>query len=168
MYTYSASDNGTHTFTTSLDTAGTQTLSVWDAANGAIRGSGSVAVDAAPASQFFIAAPSTVNAGTPFDVVVTALDPYGNTDTNYQGTVYFSSSDTDPSAVLPADYAFVAADQGVHTFADGFTLVTPGPQTLTATDTANAAITGSTRSRSNREAARAALTAPYPVRSWSR
>jgi hypothetical protein len=142
VYAFSASDSGTHTFTTSLDTAGAQTLSAWDAANGSIRGSTSIAVDAAPASQFSITAPSTVNAGEPFDVVVTALDQYGNTATNYLGTVHFSSSDTDPSAGWPGDYTFVADDQGVHTFADDFTLVTAGPQTLTATDTANAVITG--------------------------
>ena len=128
----------------------------------------SLAVDAAPASQFSITAPSTVNAGVPFNVVVTALDQYGNTVTNYVGTVDFSSSDTDPSVMLPLGYTFVAADQGVHTFVGGFILVTPGPQTLTATDTANAAITGTARSWFKWEAAPVALPAPESARSFNR
>jgi hypothetical protein len=40
------------------------------------------------------------------------------------------------------DYPFTAADAGTHTFPGGFTLVTPGDQTLTATDTVSG-ITGS-------------------------
>jgi hypothetical protein len=143
-YTFTASDSGTHTFSTSLFIAASQTLSVWDAGNLSIRGSATVTVQAAPASQFQVTAPSSAVAGTPFDVILTALDPYGNTDGSYQGTVHFTSSDTDAGVLLPpADYTFGAIDQGVHTFAGGFTLVTPGMQTLTATDTANAAITGS-------------------------
>ena len=137
-YRFSANDSGTHTFNLTLDTAGTQKLTAWDAANNSIGGSASVAVAAASASQFFITAPSTVNAGTAFDVIIAALDPYGNTDTNYQGTVHFAS--TDPQATLPSDYTFTSSDQGVHTFAGEFTLLAAEPQTLTATD---AAITGS-------------------------
>ena len=53
----------------------------------------------------------------------------------YTGTVTFSTSDLDPNVVVPADYTFAAADQGTHTFSGGFTLMTPGSQTLTATDT---------------------------------
>jgi hypothetical protein len=70
------------------------------------------------------------------------LDPYGNTAVNYQGTVTFTTSDTDPGIVLPADYTFTAADAGVHTISGGVTLITPGDQTITVTDTASG-ITGS-------------------------
>ena len=45
-----------------------------------------------------------MTAGIPFDVTVTALDPYGNAALNYQGTVHFSTSDTGPGFVLPGDY----------------------------------------------------------------
>src|SRR5262249_51625319 len=41
------------------------------------------------------------------------------------------------------DYTFVAGDGGVHTFAAGGTLVTSGPQTITATDTPGNTVTGS-------------------------
>lgn len=106
-----------------------------------IRGTGRVtqiALDlGAPgtAIYFAIVAPASVPPGTPFDVTVTALDPYRSTAVNYQGTVTFSTSDTDPGIVLPADYTFTAADAGVHTFTGGVTLSTPGDQTVTATDT---------------------------------
>jgi hypothetical protein len=74
--------------------------------------------------------------------VKAALDPYGNIDVNYQGTIHFTSSDQDPGVVLPDDYTFTADDQGVHTFAAGVTLVTLGDQTLTVTDV-DSGITGS-------------------------
>ena len=63
-----------------------------------------------------IAAPPTAVSGAPFDVTLTALDPYGNVDTNYSGTTTWASSDTDPGVVLPADYTFQSSDNGTHTF----------------------------------------------------
>jgi len=88
--------------------------------------------------SFAVAAPTSVPSATPFDLTITALDPYGNIDTNYQGTVTFSTTDPDSGVVLPADYTFttgVGGDNGVHTFSGGVTLVTVGDQTLTVTDT---------------------------------
>ena len=49
---------------------------------------------------------------------VCALDPGDNTITGYLGTIRFSS--TDPLAALPANYTFVAADAGCHTFSVTF------------------------------------------------
>jgi hypothetical protein len=91
-----------------------------------------------PVNRFLITAAPTAVSGTPFDVTVTALDASGNIDTGYQGTVTFSTTDSDTGVVLPADYTFTigqGGDNGVHTFPDGVTLVTVGDQTLTATDT---------------------------------
>jgi hypothetical protein len=42
------------------------------------------------------------------------VDAYGNVVTGYRGTIAFRSSD--PTAGLPKNYTFTAADQGVHTF----------------------------------------------------
>jgi hypothetical protein len=98
---------------------------------------------AAPAVAFQIVAPTSAPSGTAFDVTVIAVDPDGNIDTNYQGTVTFATSDTDPGVVLPADYTFQASDQGMATFPGGVILVTLGDQTLTATDTTSG-ITGTT------------------------
>ena len=65
------------------------------------------------------------------DFTVTARNANGTTNTGYLGIVHFTSSD--PQGVLPADYTFTAADQGVHTFSA--TLKTAGIQSITATDT---------------------------------
>jgi hypothetical protein len=79
--------------------------------------------------------------GVPFDLTVTAVDPYGQVAIGYTGTITFSSSDSDPNVVLPADYSFSGADAGMVTFPGGVTLITLGAQTLTATDTVSG-ITG--------------------------
>jgi hypothetical protein len=95
----------------------------------------------ASASAFVLTAPATVTAGTAFNLTVKAVDPFGQTAVGYSGTVYFSS--TDGQAALPSDYAFSLSDGGVHVFSNGVTLKTAGDQTVTATDTATASITGS-------------------------
>ena len=71
-------------------------------------------------------------------MTVTAHDAYGNVATGYTGTVSLTSSD--PHAVLPPTYTFTSYDQGTHTFS--VTLQTAGIQSITATETANASITG--------------------------
>jgi hypothetical protein len=69
------------------------------------------------APSFVVTAPASATAGVPFSVTVTATDPNGNVLTNYTGTVDFADlAPLDPQAVLPANYTFTAADQGVHTF----------------------------------------------------
>lgn len=68
-------------------------------------------------------------AGTANTISVTAKDANGNTITNHTGTVSFTA--TDSAAVLPADYTFLAGDNGVKTFS--VTLKTAGAQTVTAT-----------------------------------
>ena len=143
-YTFTSTDQGVHTFSggVTLFTAGSRTLTAQDPTN-ALTGSATIGVVAAPASQFLVAAPATAVSGTPFDVALAALDPYGNVDMSYGGTVAWTSSDTDPGVLLPADYTFQPTDNGMVTFAGAVTLITPGNQTLTATDTLNSSITGS-------------------------
>jgi|GEM_PF-2266606 hypothetical protein len=91
------------------------------------------------ATHFSVAAnPATVTAGVQSanGLTVTALDVNGNTVTGYSGTVYFTS--TDGSASLPANSTLT---NGVGTFS--FTLNnTNGTQTITATDSSNGTITG--------------------------
>ena len=53
----------------------------------------------------------------------------------YTGTVHFTTTDAGASAVVPADYTFVPADDGVHVFTPGAILVSSGNQTITAFDT---------------------------------
>jgi hypothetical protein len=72
-------------------------------------------------------------------VLVQALDPFGNVDPNYTGTVHLTS--TDPQAYLDPDYLFGAQDAGQHAFY--VVLYTAGTnRSITATDTVTATITG--------------------------
>jgi hypothetical protein len=96
----------------------------------------------ASATAFVLTAPDTAQPGVPFDVTVTAVDPFGQAAVGYRGTVTFHTGDPDPGVVLPADYPFTPEDGGTHTFAAGVTLVTPGDQTLTVTDTADDTVRG--------------------------
>jgi hypothetical protein len=139
----SLQDNGGPTQTMAL-LAGSPALNTGDPAQlgvadqrGVVR-SGGVNIGAyqASASAFVLTAPTTVTAGTPFDLTVKAVDTFGQVALGYTGTVTFTTTDPDPGVVLPADYTFSAADQGTHTFSGGFTLITPGDQTLTAADAA--------------------------------
>jgi hypothetical protein len=143
-------DNGGPTKTMAL-LAGSPALNAGDPTQlgvadqrGVVR-SGGVNIGAyqASASAFILTAPDTVTAGVPFDVTVTAVDPFGQVALGYTGPVSFATTDIDPAVVLPTAYTFTAADHGRHTFTGGFTLVTPGQQALTATDTGIGTLTGS-------------------------
>jgi hypothetical protein len=85
--------------------------------------------------------PSPQVAGTAGSVTVAAQDQFGNVTTGYLGTIHFTSSDA--QALLPADYAFVSADNGTHTFSAGATLRTIGTQSITASNMAPASLSGS-------------------------
>ncbi|MCX7422643.1 MAG: hypothetical protein NT013_24315 [Planctomycetia bacterium] len=137
-YTFNYADLGTHTFSVTLKTAGTQSITFTDSANSAITGGQSaITVKAAAASKFSIVTPASVNAGNAQTVAVAVSDAYGNAITNYIGTVNVTSSDA--QAVLTANYTFTNKDSGAHTFS--VTLKTVGTQSITVTDTTNAAIT---------------------------
>ncbi len=85
-----------------------------------------------------ITASTSETAGASFNVTVTALTASGATDPNYTGTIAFTSTDT--QAGLPGHYTFTTNDAGSHTFA--ITLKTAGTQSIAATDTASATVTG--------------------------
>jgi len=69
---------------------------------------------------------------------VCAVDSSDAVLTGYTGTIRFSS--TDPLAALPANYTFVAADAGCHTFS--VTFGTTDEQLLIVNDTSNIAMYG--------------------------
>jgi hypothetical protein len=83
--------------------------------------------------------PLSVMAGEKFgsDVMVAAYDGFGNIKYDYDGEIYFLS--TDNGAELPFNqsnrYEFIPADSGRHIFSGGgFSLSTVGRQTITVTD----------------------------------
>ncbi|MFD0894868.1 DUF11 domain-containing protein [Luteolibacter ambystomatis] len=128
--------SGVGTFSATLRTAGSRTITATDTVTGSITGtSASITVNPAAATHYAVSAPGSATAGTAFNVTVTALDQFNNTATGYAGTVHFTSSDA--QAVLPANSTLTS---GVGTFSA--TLKTAGSRTITATDTVTGSITG--------------------------
>ncbi|TME59024.1 MAG: hypothetical protein E6I54_12805 [Chloroflexi bacterium] len=130
--------NGQGSFSVTLATTGPQTITVSDAANSfSTTASVTVAAAVGPANHLVLATTATPTAGAAFSFTVTAQDSAGNTDTGYAGTVHFTSTDTSTGTVLPANATLT---NGQGTFSA--TLFVAGAQTITATDTATASITG--------------------------
>ena len=95
--------NGVGTANLTLFDAQTTTLTVTDVASSVL---GSTTLSVAPGTlQTLSVVPQTTTpvAGTPFATYLTALDPYGNVDTNYSGAqcVAFSGPSASPSGTLP-------------------------------------------------------------------
>jgi hypothetical protein len=131
-YTFTAADAGVHTFSALLKTAGVQSVTARDTVTAGLTNTdGGITVNAARASQFFIAVPPSVTVGVAFSLTITVEDAYGNVVAGYTGTVHFTSSDG--QAKLPPNYTFTAAAKGVHTFT-GLILQKTGKQTITVAD----------------------------------
>src|SRR5205814_69404 len=99
-------------------------------------GNGNVTFASGGATHYSVSAPANATAGTAFSITVTAQDQFGNTVTNYAGTVHFTSSDG--QAVLPADSTLT---NGTGTFS--VTLKTSGKERNTGTEAETNTITGS-------------------------
>jgi hypothetical protein len=132
---------GVQTFSATLKTAGSQTITATDTVTGSVTGtSSSITVNpGATASYTVVPAGFAQTAGVAFNFTVTAKDAFNNTTTGYSGTAHFTS--TDAQAVLPANSILTA---GVGTFS--VTLKTAGNQTITATDTVTGSLTGTSSS----------------------
>jgi hypothetical protein len=142
-YTFTAADNGVHTFSVTLKTAGTQSVTATDKVTASIKGAqaGIVVTPAAVKTLVVSGLTTPRTAGSWGSIRVTAVDAYGNRIHGYLGTVHFTSSDA--KAKLPANYKFTAADAGTHVFSGNVILKTAGTQSVTATDTKTATIKGS-------------------------
>jgi methionine-rich copper-binding protein CopC len=163
-YSFSPSDAGVHVFSATLKSAGTQSITATDIVTSAISGTeAGIGVNAAAAVTLIVSGfPSATTAGIAGTVTVTAKDAFGNTAAGYLGTVRFTS--TDSQAVLPANYAFTAADAGSHTFSVTFN--TAASQSITGTDTATGTIAGTQASVTVNPAAASRLVVsgfPTPV-----
>ena len=140
-FTFSSLDAGQHVFQATFKTFGAQSLTATDIANQALKGTqAGIQVTSGALSIITVSGfPSPVVAGQTSGLTVAAADQFGNPVSNYVGIVTFSSSDK--QAGLPTNYKFTLADAGRKTFT-GVSLKTAGVQSLSATDTANAALTG--------------------------
>jgi len=130
--------NGTGTFTATFNADGTQTITVNDTfAFGILGTSGLITVNST-ASQFAVSVPSNITAGSAFLAKVTAEDSGGHTTPGYTGTVNITSSDG--KAQLPPN---ATLNQGVGYFLVILETAVGSPWTVTAHDTANSLISGS-------------------------
>jgi hypothetical protein len=130
--------NGTGTFSATLKTAGTWSITATDTVNSSITGNQTgIVVNPGAASVLIVTGfPSPVGVGVAANFSVTAKDGCGNVATGYAGTVHFSS--TDSQAMLPLD---TVLSNGTGTFSATFK--SAGTWSLTARDTVNASLTGS-------------------------
>ena len=136
--------SGTTTKTTVAGVATFNDITYTTAATITVTGS-SLGLPDTPASNDIVVNPAALDhftvtgiddpqgAGTLTSPVVTAYDKYNNVKTDYTGTITFTSSDT--QATLPANYTFVAGDDGTYTFMRDLQLVSIGDQSVTVTDT---------------------------------
>ncbi len=131
-YTFTAADNGTHTFTVTLKSAGTQSVTVTDTGPTTFSGTQQgIVVNPDSAVTLQVSGFPSIATGDYGYVRVSAADAYGNAATHYAGTIHFTSSDG--QAVLPGDYTFSEWDYGTAYFSAS--LATVGTQSLTVTDT---------------------------------
>jgi hypothetical protein len=147
-YSFTAADQGVHTFTVTLKSAGTQSLSVIDLSDRLVITQSDIVVQPAAATRLFVISglPTNVYSGLASSFEVAAYDPYWNIATGYTGTIDFTSSD--PGAGLPSNYTFTSADAGIHSFSVLFSAL--GSQTITATDSTTPTIAGSASTTVNR------------------
>ncbi len=125
VLTYFVKDNTAQTITLTVTSAGSKTGST-----------ANIVVNPAAIDHFTVAGiTDPVVAGILSSVTVTAYDAYDNVKTDYVGTIHFTSTDVKASTVLPADYTFLLADEGMKTFADVIKLTTTGQQSVTVTST---------------------------------
>jgi len=130
--------NGTASFSVTLKTSGSQTITATDTATASIVGTASLTnVTAGPATHFAVTTPPNATARANIPVTVMALDAYNNFLNNYSGTIHFTS--TDSKAILPADATLPPNGTGIFSA----TLETVGNQTITASDKVTTSLTGS-------------------------
>lgn len=126
--------NGVGAFNATLTTAGSQTITAKD---GAIQGSTDpivVAPSTADHIQISVFDPEYVN--QPTTANVTVVDAYNNEATTYAGTLHYTS--TDGSAILPSDAPLSHGSHGPASI----TFKTAGSQSVSANDTADTGISG--------------------------
>ena len=134
IYAFTTGDAGMHSFSATLETAGTQSIKASDTNNNVSGTETGITVQPAAVAKLVVSGfPTSSTAGAAQSFTVTATDSYGNVITGYRGTVNLSSSDSN-ALFSPASYSFTAGDDGTHTFSA--TLETVGPQSIKASDTA--------------------------------
>ena len=154
-YTFVTTDRGSHTFSATLKTAGTQYLKVTDTVTSTITGtqSGIVVQPAGPSRWPSRASPprSRLRARN----IIHGHRVMIRTATSPPATLARSRfTSTDSGAALPANYPFTSGNAGTHSFTA--TLETAGPRRF-ATDTVTSSIKGTRHHHRERRRATASL-----------
>ena len=141
-HTFTAADAGVYTTQATFARTGSQNLVVTQTDDISVSGVAAISVVAPRTADRLVwtGVPATVTSGTAAALVLSAVAADGLTVPTFTGTVHFTS--TDPSATLPADYTFVAADLGVRSFT--VTLRSSGTQAVTATQVGSPSVAGTT------------------------
>jgi len=139
-FLFHATDFGSHTFSLSLKTAGSQSGTARIKSQWSINTSASaVVLPDAVAKLSVFGMPNPSQSRIPGSVTVQARDAFDNPVHAYTGTVHFTSSDW--KATLPANYTFTGPEDGARGFS--VTLRLLGTSSITVTDTGTPSITGS-------------------------
>jgi RHS repeat-associated protein len=88
---------------------------------------------------------TSTHAGVPLTMTVTATNADGTTNTGYRGQVKLTATDTAFAPGTAYRYTFTAADAGVHAFTNLVFNTAGGAHTVTVTDTATSALTGTSQ-----------------------
>jgi hypothetical protein len=143
-YTFTAADQGVHTFTCMLAVAANDTISVNDMDTTAIAVSATVTVQpAAPSSLAFVQQPpSSTAAGSPIPPVsVQVLDAYGNRVSTDQSDTVTITLAANPGGGSLSGTLTVSVQNGVATFTDLVTGTLGSGYTLQATATGLGSVT---------------------------
>jgi hypothetical protein len=155
-YTFTAADQGTHTFSVDLKTANEwspdQSISVSDPSVGLVPTGPDIAVYPGQVNSFAVSGfPSPIAAGDYGDLTVSPYDAYGNLIYNYTGTAGFSSSDSQATIIDPATgnpvpmagftYTFSPYDYGTASFPAALNTAAKS-QSITVADSTNSKATG--------------------------
>lgn len=141
-YTFTSSDAGAHTFAVIFRNASGQEITISDAATPTMSYyQRDIYITPDVVNHFAVRSPSSSNvvAGTSIDLTVTANDVYGNTVTDYSGTVNLTV--TDRQSTFPVLYTFDPSEGGVHVFSG--LLKTAGDHSVTFADATDSGISGS-------------------------
>ena len=138
-----ATDAGSHAFSVGLLTTGSQVVTATDTVDPAIQCTTSISIRPA-APKLVLTVPGNANAGYAVSVGVAVKDLFDNAIPNYAGTVTFTNSDGGAGAATPAPITFTGSEGGVAT--TSATFITPGTQTLAASDTGAPQASGSAAS----------------------
>ena len=134
---FDEADAGVKTTSLVLTQAGVTAVAVADLDDATLAvDSSNLLVAAASPAALVLNTPANAVAGQSLNLVVAAVDAYGNTSPGYTGTVALQSSDA--QGTVPSNYVFTATDRGAHSFVQGLRVIIAGSTTVRAHDLSGA------------------------------